>query len=76
MKTKENQTDIVEGEVIKGNLHSLPAKERAEGAAKEVQEVFEKWNCQLIIEPRFKARDDGTYSVVLQQGWGDLPKQG
>lgn len=73
MKTNENQTDIIEGEVIKGNQEE-DFKQRANKFQQEFQALGEKYRCQLIINPGFKARDDGTFSVVLSQSIGELPK--
>lgn len=73
MKTNENQADVVEGEVIKGNQEE-DFKQRANKFHQELQALCEKYRCQLIINPAFKARDDGTFSVILSQTIGELPK--
>ena len=41
---------------------------------KEYSELCEKHNFQIVVNPAFKARDDGTFSVVLQTSVGKLPK--
>ena len=42
---------------------------------KEYQTLCEKHQFQLVITPAFKARDDGTWSIVLQSSIGRLPKK-
>ena len=42
---------------------------------KEYEILCEKHGFQLVISPAFKARDDGTWSVVLQSSVGKLSKQ-
>jgi hypothetical protein len=41
---------------------------------KEYQELCEKHGFQVIVNPAFKARDDGTWSVVLQSSIGKLAR--
>lgn len=68
----KNQTDkVVEGEIISGKSF----KERAEGYQKDLQAISKKWNCQIVVVPQFRARDDGTFSVVIQSSIGELPKE-
>jgi hypothetical protein len=40
----------------------------------EYKTLCEKHQFQLVVTPAFKARDDGTWSVVLQSSVGKLPK--
>ena len=42
---------------------------------KEYEELCEKFGFQISVNPAFKARDDGTWSVVLQSGVGKLSKK-
>ncbi len=39
------------------------------------QELCEEYQFQIVVNPAFKARDDGTFSVVLQSSVGRLPKE-
>lgn len=39
----------------------------------EYQALCKKTGFQIVVNPAFKARDDGTYSVVLQASVGKLP---
>jgi len=41
---------------------------------KEYQALCEKHQAQIVVTPAFKARDDGSWSVVLQSSVGKLPK--
>ncbi len=43
--------------------------------AKEYQALCEKYQCQIIITPAYRARDDGTWSTVLQTSVGRLPRE-
>jgi hypothetical protein len=56
-------------------LEDKTEQQRAEAFIKEYQELCEKHQFQLVISPAFKARDDGTWSVVLQSSVGKLPKK-
>ena len=46
----------------------------AESFFKEYQELCNRHNFQIVVNPAFKSRDDGTFSVVLQVSVGRLPK--
>ena len=48
--------------------------ELAQAFINDYEKLCEKYGFQLIITPAFKARDDGTWSVVLQSSVGKLPK--
>lgn len=39
------------------------------------QELCEEYKFQIIVNPAFKARDDGTFSVVLQTSVGKMPRE-
>ena len=43
--------------------------------ANEYKKLCEKYGYRIVVNPAFIGRDDGTYSVVLQQSVGQLPKQ-
>lgn len=38
------------------------------------QALCEEYKLQIVVNPAFKARDDNTFSVVLQTAVGRLPK--
>jgi len=39
------------------------------------QKLCKEYGYQIVVTPAFRARDDGTWSVVLQPSIGKLPKQ-
>lgn len=39
------------------------------------QELCEGYKFQIVVNPAFKARDDGTFSVVLQTSVGKMPRE-
>lgn len=41
----------------------------------EYRALCEKHGYQINVNPAFKMRDDGTYSIVLQTSVGKLPEQ-
>lgn len=43
----------------------LTPQQRVERAQKEIEAVLKLHNCTLITSPAFRARDDGTFSVVV-----------
>lgn len=45
----------------------------AEDFIKEYKALCQKYQMQVSVVPVFKARDDGTWSVVLQSNVGRLP---
>jgi hypothetical protein len=50
-------------------------RQRAEEFIKEYDGLCQKHQMNIVANPAFKARDDGTFSVVLQMSVGKLPKQ-
>jgi fatty acid-binding protein DegV len=48
-------------------------QEKAQEFIKAYSELCEKHKFQIVVTPAFKARDDGTFSVVLQSSVGKLP---
>lgn len=48
-------------------------QEKAEDFVKEYTALCEKHQYQIVVNPAFKSRDDGTFSVVLQTSVGKLP---
>lgn len=37
------------------------------------QKLCEEYRFQIVVNPAFKARDDGTFSVILQTSVGKMP---
>jgi hypothetical protein len=50
-------------------------QELAQSFIKEYETLCEKHGYQIVVNPAFRARDDGTFSVVLQTSVGKLPKK-
>lgn len=50
-------------------------EDRAKAFVKDYESLCEKHQMRIVTAPVFKARDDGTFSVVLQTSVGRLPKQ-
>ena len=53
----------------------LSEQDKAQLFIKEYQELCEKHGFQLVVTPAWKARDDGTFSLVQQPSVGRLPKK-
>jgi hypothetical protein len=51
----------------------IEAKPTAEQFAKEYQELCDKLGYRIVVSPVYTARDDGTFSLVLQYTVGALP---
>ena len=49
-------------------------QQRVETFAKEYDSLCKEHGLQIIVNPAFKARDDSTFSIVLQHSIGKLPK--
>jgi len=47
----------------------------AQAFIEEYQQLCEKHGFQIQVNPAWKARDDGTFSLVQQAGVGKLPKK-
>ena len=50
-------------------------QELAQEFIKKYEELCIATGFQIVVNPAFKSRDDGTFSVVLQSSVGRLPKQ-
>ena len=76
----------MKGEEVKNqplkNTTTLP-KQKSESESMQSVETFvkeykalcEKHQLRIVTNPAFKARDDGTWSLVLQSSVGRLPKK-
>ena len=50
-------------------------QERMKEFFDDYQKLCEERGFRIVVNPAFQARDDGTWSVVLQTSIGRLPKQ-
>lgn len=50
-------------------------EQRAKDFVKGYEELCEKHQMRVVTTPVWKARDDGTFSLVLQSSVGKLPQQ-
>jgi hypothetical protein len=71
---------VLLGENMSGNdvqdkKEALSDEERAKLFVKDYEALCEKHQMRIVTTPAFKARDDGTFSVVLQVSVGKLPQQ-
>jgi len=47
----------------------------AQDFIKDYTELCKKHQFQIVVTPAWKARDDGTFSLIQQSSVGKLPKQ-
>ena len=40
------------------------AQQRSQACSREIGQVLQKYNCSIVGIPRFRARDDGTFSIT------------
>lgn len=59
----------------KGNVLKEPKVYTEQDFAKEYQELCEKTGFRVTVNPAWMARDDGSWSMVLQTSIGPLPKK-
>ena len=57
----------------KAEVQPKTEQQRADEFIKEYQELCEKHGFQIVVVPAWKARDDGTFSLVQQSSVGRLP---
>jgi len=48
---------------------------KPEAFAKAYQKLCDKMGYRIVVTPVYTARDDGTFSLVLQYQVGALPKE-
>lgn len=48
----------------------------AQDFVRDYQSLCEKHGFQIVVSPAWKARDDGTFSLIQQSSIGRLPKEG
>jgi len=56
-------------------IKSKTEQELAREFIDEYQKLCERYQMQVIVQPTFLARDDGTFSVKLISSVGKLPKK-
>jgi hypothetical protein len=61
-------------------MKEQPKKEKSENQlvqdfVNDYNELCKKHNLQIVTAPAWRARDDGTFSLVLQSSVGKLPKK-
>ena len=60
----------------KGNTKvQLSEEEKAQAFVTEYGQLCDKHGYQIVTQPTFVARDDGTFSVKLISSVGKLPKE-
>lgn len=47
----------------------------AQDFVRDYQALCEKHGFQIVVSPAWKARDDGTFSLIQQSSIGRLPKE-
>jgi len=60
---------------MKSGNNKIQDKYTPERFAKEYQKLCDESGFRVVVNPAFLARDDGSWSVVLQTSIGKLPKQ-
>jgi hypothetical protein len=50
-------------------------EQRAKDFVKDYESICERHQMRVVTVPVYKARDDGTFSLILQSSVGKLPKQ-
>ena len=58
----------------KDNIQPKTEQQLAEAFTKEYSELCDKHSMNIVVNPVFVARDDGTFSVKLQHSIGKLPR--
>lgn len=59
----------------KDKVQPKSEQELANDFVKEYSALCEKHKMQIVVSPAWKARDDGTFSLVQQSSVGKLPKE-
>lgn len=70
-----NAAQETKSQEVKPQAKPKTEEELAQDFVKAYEELCQKHGYQVIVTPAFKARDDGTWSVVQQASVGKLPKQ-
>jgi hypothetical protein len=65
MDDKQINTEVKNAEVIQPT---------AEDFSKQYQELCDELGYRIVVTPVYTARDDGTFSLVLQYQVGKLPE--
>jgi len=46
-----------------------------QGFIKAYDKLCKEYGYQIVVQPAFRSRDDGTWSIVQQSSVGKLPEQ-
>lgn len=60
---------------VKPEVKPLTEQQKALDFAKEYQALCEKHGYNIVVSPAFRNRDDGTWSIILQNSIGKLPRK-
>lgn len=71
-KHKKNKPSVQPNNPAPNNPQVSPT----EVFTREYTQLCEKHGLQIIVNPAFKARDDGTWSIVVQASVGQLSTRG
>lgn len=59
----------------KKDVQPKTQEEKTKDFVEEYQKLCEKHGMRIVVNPAFKARDDGTWSIVQQTSVGLLPQE-
>ena len=59
---------------MKDKVQPKTEQDKANDFIREYQELVKKHQFQIVVSPVWKARDDGTFSLVQQTSVGRLPR--
>lgn len=57
------------------NVESKTEQQLAQNFVKDYEALCEKHQLRIVTTPAFRARDDGTFSLILTNAVGKLPKE-
>jgi hypothetical protein len=60
---------------IKPEVKQLSDQDKAQAFVKDYEQICEKHQLRIVTTPAWRARDDGTFSLILTNAVGKLPKQ-
>lgn len=56
-------------------VESKTEQQLAQNFVKDYEALCEKHQLRIVTTPAFRARDDGTFSLILTNAVGKLPKE-
>ena len=60
--------------MTKKNTQEAPKVKDAEDFVQAYQALCEEYQMQIVVQPSYRSRDDGTFSTILTTSVGKLPK--